>query len=191
MDLAYALIRMIVLFDRMLAVVQLSSDSQFDIRMIHIFRDFVWFYSAILNLFDWPSVAFANLASLFCGSAWPCSCHVGAEGTLLELYIKKVSRYRFFLQPWPWQDILAAGPPCQPYSRLSTARSLASYNPFANNKDTRPLLEFCRHVRDRKPKTWVLEEASAPTFFSSSPLKLSFVPNLVFGWPTDSGLLHE
>lgn len=59
----------------------------------------------------------------------------------------------------PAQDFLVGGPPCQPFSRLSTSRKKNGYHPFANNDDTRPVKEFCRHVRDRRPKTWILEEA--------------------------------
>lgn len=59
------------------------------------------------------------------------------------------------------QDVYVAGPPCQPFSRLSVLRAMATYHPFENDPKTRPIKEFCRHVRDRKPKSWVLEEAGA------------------------------
>ena len=57
------------------------------------------------------------------------------------------------------QDVFAAGPPRQPFSRLSMSRCSSGYDPFHTSDQSRPVTEFCRHVRDRRPKSFLLEQA--------------------------------
>ena len=38
----------------------------------------------------------------------------------------------------PPQDIFVAGPPCQPFSKLSSARRGLDYDPFKNDPNARP-----------------------------------------------------
>ena len=53
-----------------------------------------------------------------------------------------------------------AGPPCQPFSILNEKRRSDGYDPFGADPLSRPVVECCRHIRDRKPKTFVLEQVS-------------------------------
>ena len=57
------------------------------------------------------------------------------------------------------QDFFVAGPPCQPFSVLNEKRRDGGYDPFQHDPLCRPVLECCRHIRKRKPKTFLLEEA--------------------------------
>lgn len=58
----------------------------------------------------------------------------------------------------PSKDIYAAGCPCTPFSRLSSKRKREDYDPFANDERTRPLIEAARHIRRRRPKSFILEQ---------------------------------
>ena len=55
------------------------------------------------------------------------------------------------------EDVLVAGPPCQPYSILNANRFKPGYTPWST-ENARPFLEIARHVRKRRPRSVVLEE---------------------------------
>lgn len=57
------------------------------------------------------------------------------------------------------QDFFVAGTPCQPFSKLNMRRQKEDYHPFRDDPGARPTVEACRHIRDRKPKTFLLEQA--------------------------------
>lgn len=73
------------------------------------------------------------------------------------------------------QDFFVAGPPCQPFSILNSKRREKGYSPFSTDPLARPILECCRHVRDRKPKTFVIEEARRSVHHSLLVSRLSTV----------------
>lgn len=58
------------------------------------------------------------------------------------------------------EDFFLFGPPCQPYTRLSTKRMREDYHPFANDERTKPFLDGSRLIRKRRPKIVVMEEVA-------------------------------
>ena len=52
-----------------------------------------------------------------------------------------------------------AGPPCQPFSRLSGERKQPEYHPFVNDVNAQPVREVAIHIRDKQPKCFAIEEA--------------------------------
>ena len=63
------------------------------------------------------------------------------------------------------QDIYAAGPPRTPSSNLNVLRKSMEYNPFERDPAARPVIEACRHIRDRRPGTFVIERAGQASIF--------------------------
>lgn len=57
------------------------------------------------------------------------------------------------------KDIYVAGPPCTPFSVLNQKRLQENYHPFLLDSAAGPIIEVCRHVHSRKPKTFLIEEA--------------------------------
>ena len=57
------------------------------------------------------------------------------------------------------KDIFVAGPPCTPFSVLNQKRLQEEYHPYLLDAAAGPVVETCRHVHSRKPKTFLVEEA--------------------------------
>ncbi|CAK9042246.1 Hypothetical protein (Fragment), partial [Durusdinium trenchii] len=57
------------------------------------------------------------------------------------------------------EDLLLAGPPCQPYSRLSSLKRRVDWNPFDDPKGE-AFLDTTRYIRHKRPAVAILEEVA-------------------------------
>ncbi|CAE8583754.1 unnamed protein product, partial [Polarella glacialis] len=71
------------------------------------------------------------------------------------------------------EDMLVAGPPCPPFPTLNPRRRLPKYNPFEEPK-AQAIIDICRHIRRRQPKSFVIEEVTSVYFPSPKTCKGPF-----------------